>query len=384
MSIAILEVSKRSDLKRWVKFPLSLFAGNKYYVPPLIGDEIAYFNRKKNPAFQVCKVRLFLALDGNRVVGRICGIINSLEEQKLGYKRGRFGWFDSIDSHEVATMLFDTVKNWLLDEQCVEMTGPHGFNDLDMEGMLIEGFDELPTIAGNYAYPYYKALAEQYGFEKDVDYIEKRCRIPRKVPVFERMRKRYGGTTDYRVVTCANKKELLTHVDAMWELLETTFAPLYGVVPLTKDQTKFYTKKYFGFLDPDFAKFTYAKDGEMVAFMIAMPSLSAAFRKARGRLFPTGIFHILKAFRRPKNVDSLLGGIRPGASAMAIRTLSWIAMYDTMIRRNIEIVESNHQLEDNSKADLYTRYEIIYQRRSRVYKLALSPPAADDSGTTIA
>jgi hypothetical protein len=382
MSIAILEVSKRSDLKRWVKFPLSLFAGNKYYVPPLIGDEIAYFNRKKNPAFQVCKVRLFLALDGNRVVGRICGIINSLEEQKLGYKRGRFGWFDSIDSHEVATMLFDTVKNWLVDEQCVEMTGPHGFNDLDMEGMLIEGFDELPTIAGNYACPYYKALAEQYGFEKDVDYVEKRCRIPRQVPIFERMRKRYGGNTDFNVITCSNKKELLVHVDAMWELLETAFEPLYGVVPLTNDQTKFYTRKYFASLDPDFVKFTYAKDGQMVAFMIAMPNLSTAFRKAGGRLFPTGILHILKAFRKPKILDSLIGAIRPGTSAAAIRAMTWIDMYDTMIRRNIEIVESNHQLEDNTKADLFSRYEVIHQRRARVYRLALSPSTTDGSDAT--
>ena len=127
MSIAILEVSKRSDLKRWVKFPLSLFAGSEYYVPPLIGDEIAYFNRKKNPAFRVCKVRLFLALDGDRVVGRICGIINSLEEKKLGYKRGRFGWFDSIESQDVASMLFDSVKNWLVNEHCVRDDGSAWF-----------------------------------------------------------------------------------------------------------------------------------------------------------------------------------------------------------------------------------------------------------------
>ena len=264
------------------------------------------------------------------------------------------------------------------------MTGPHGFNDLDIEGMLIEGFDELPTIAGNYAYPYYKTLTEQYGFEKDVDYVEKRCRIPRQVPVLERMRKRYCDTADYHVVTCTNKKDLLTHVDAMWELLETAFEPLYGVVPLTKDQTRFYTKKYFGFLDPDFVKFTYAKNGEMVAFMVTMPNLSTAFRKAGGRLFPTGLLHILKAFHRPKTVDSLLGAIRPGASAAAIRAMTWIDMYDTMVKRNIEIVESNHQLEDNTKGDLFTRYEVIYQRRARVYRLALPPSTTAGSDATTA
>jgi hypothetical protein len=383
MSIRILEVTNRSDLKRWVKFPLSLFAGNEFYVPPLVGDEIAYFEKRKNPAFQVCEARLFVALDGDRVIGRICGIINSLEEEKLGYKRGRFGWFDSIDSQDVANGLFDCVKSWLVNEQCAEMTGPHGFNDLDGEGLLIEGFDELPTIAGNYAYPYYKDLVEKYGFEKEVDYVEKRCRLPRQVPVFERMRKRYATNTEYRVVTCTSKKELLTHVKAMWELLETAFEPLYGVVPLTNDQTKFYTKKYFGFLDPEFVKFTYANDGQMVAFMVAIPNLSAAFRKAGGKLFPTGFVHILKAFRKPETMDSLLGAIRPGRSAAAIRSMTWIDMYDTMIRRNIEFVESNHQLEDNTKADLFARYEVVYERRARVFRLALPRSTAHNSAATV-
>ena len=133
-----------------------------------------------------------------------------------------------------------------------------------------------------------------------------------------------------------------------------------------------YTKKYFSFLDPEFVKFTYARDGQMVAFMISMPNLSAAFRKARGKLLPTGLGHILMAFRKPKTLDSLLGAIRPGRSGAAIRALTWIDMYDTMIRRNVEFVESNHQLEDNTRADLFTRYEIIHQRRARVFRLALS------------
>ncbi len=374
MAVRIIEVENRRDLRRWVRFPLEHFTERSCFVPPLINDEMAYFDPRKNPAYEVCQSRLFLALRNDRPVGRICAIINSLEETKLGYKRGRFGWFDSIDDQEVATALFDVVRAWHVSEGCTEMTGPHGFNDLDMEGLLIEGFDELPTIAGNFSYPYYRTLVEQYGFTKDVDYIESRTEVPRSVPFLESMRKRYASNKDYYVLGCKTKKELLGHVNNMWELLEVAFEPLYGVVPLTAAQTKYYTRKYFGFLDPEFVKFAYSSDGRMDAFLAAMPSLSHAFVKARGRLFPTGFLHILKAFRKPAMVDFLLGAARPDVRSAAPRAMIWVEMHDSLVKRGVRFIETNHQLEDNTEAHVFTRYPAVYRRRARVFRLGLDQP----------
>jgi hypothetical protein len=340
---------------------------------------MAYFNARKNPAYEVCQSKLFLALRNDRPVGRICAIINALEEDKLGHKRGRFGWFDSIDDQEVATALFDAARAWHVGAGCTEMTGPHGFNDLDMEGLLIEGFDELPTIAGNYSYPYYRKLVERYGFAKDVDYIESRTEVPRNVPFLESMRKRYAGNKDFYVLGCKTKKELLGHVNNMWELLEVAFEPLYGVVPLTAAQTKYYTRKYFSFLDPEFVKFAYSKDGQMAAFLAAMPSLSRAFVKARGRLFPTGFVHILKAFRKPEMVDFLLGAARPTVKSAAPRAMIWVSMHDSLVKRGVRFIETNHQLENNTEAHVFTRYPTVYRRRARVFRLGLNQPAAVNS-----
>ena len=178
MGIRILEVTNRADLKRWVRMPNEIYKGNPYYIPKLISDEVAYFDRRKNPAFEIADVKLLLAVENKRLLGRVCGIVNSLETGKLGYKRGRFGWFDCVNDQAVADQLLDSVRDWCRGSGCREMTGPQGFTDLDAEGLLIEGFDHLPTISGSYNHPYYQNLLEDYGFEKDSDYVEFRSRVP--------------------------------------------------------------------------------------------------------------------------------------------------------------------------------------------------------------
>jgi hypothetical protein len=373
MSLKLLEIEGRRDLRQWVAFPYGHYRDAPNYVPQLFREEVAYFERDKNPAFEVCRTKLLLALRGGRPVGRVCGIINTLEEQKLGRKRGRFGWFETVDDQQVANLLLDAIKDWLTAEGCVEMTGPHGFSDLDVEGLLIEGFDCVPTISGCYNFPYYQGLLEHYGFTKDADYLMYRFEVPQSIPFLDRIKKRYDRLDDYRVVTCRNRRELRGHLGELWEVLEEAFAPLYGVVPLTRRQMDYYADKYFGFLDPELVKLLFSKEGEMVAFLIGMPNLSRAFQKANGRLMPFGFFHILRDYRHPIAVDFLLAGARSAHPTGLLTGIGLADMFDTLRSRGIRYVEGNHELEDNKTVhQIWSRFPIVGRRRSRVFRLDLS------------
>jgi hypothetical protein len=372
MSIDVRQVASRGELKSWVELPYRLYRDHPYHVPQIISDELAYFDRRKNPAFEVSDVRLFLASDAGQVVGRLCCIVSTLETAKLGYKRGRFGWFECTDDPAVAERLLDSAADWFRSEGCTEMTGPQGFTDLDPEGLLIEGFDHLPTISGSYNHPYYQRLFEDYGLEKAVDYIEFRSLVPQDSVLFERMRKRLARDDNYRVVTCISRKEMLSHAGAVWEVLEAAFAHLYGVMPLTEKQKDFYTKKYFGFLDPEFVKLTFSKQGELVGFIIAIPNLSDGFRRARGRLLPLGFLHLLREYRKPTAVDFLLTGVKPGEPSGLVFGLNAVAMYDTLNQRGVRYMETNRELENNTTiTGIWNKFERVFSRRSRVYRLAL-------------
>jgi hypothetical protein len=373
MSIQIREATTSDELMDWVRFPAQLYRADPYYVPPLFREERDYFDRNLNPAFDVCETRFLIALRDGDVAGRVCVIVNRLETGKLGYRRGRFGWFDSVDDQSVADALLGEGKTWLGQLGCTEMTGPHGFGDLDPEGLLVEGFEALPTISGYYNAPYYQRLLEGFGFEKDADYLEYRFAVPERVPFLERMAKRNARQPDgFRVHTCGSRKELRTKIGGVWAILEAAFAPLYGVVPLTEAQTEFYTRKYFGMLDPDFVKLVYSHHDELVAFFAAMPNLSEAFRKAGGRLFPLGFWHILRAMRRPETVDFLLAGALPGLPTGQLTAIGLAHMFDTLRARGVRYVETNRELEENKTVNqLWSRFDILHTRRSRVFRLAL-------------
>ncbi|MGI9329763.1 MAG: hypothetical protein ACR2QB_03525 [Gammaproteobacteria bacterium] len=372
MSLRIFAVENRRQLRDWVGLPYLLYRDAPNFVPQLRREQLNTFDARRNPAFRTAQVRLLLAERDGRILGRVCGLVNELETGKLGYRRGRFGWFECVDDQQVAGALLDAVQAWLREQGCVEMTGPHGFTDLDPEGVLLDGFEVLPTISGSFNFSYYPQLLENYGLTKDADYIEFRIAVPDRMPLFERLRKRLAKQTDYRVHTCKSRKELKSYLPSLWKILEDSFEPLYGVVPLTAQQRDYYTEAYFGFLDPDFVKLVFNQAGDMVGFFLAMPSLSEAFQRARGRLFPVGFWHLLRAFRRPKTVDFLLAAARPGEPSTILAPLGLIAIFDTLRERGVEYVETNHELEENTTVNqVWSKMTLINQRRSRVYRLPL-------------
>ena len=325
MAVEIIEVDSGPGLKDWVTFPNRLYRGDPRYVPQLIGQELDFFDRAKNPSFKIAQTRLLAARRDGRLVGRVCGIIHQLEAAKLGFHRGRFGWFECAEDPEAAAALLGALESWFREEGCREMTGPHGFTDLDPEGMLVEGFDAQPTISGSYNKPYYPALVEALGFQKEIDYIETRFEVPRETPaVFQMMEKKVHPVRARRRLPPGGgpyQGRVRHYAGQFWEVLEASFAHLYGVTPLTEEQKAFYQKKYFGFIDPRFLQLVVDGSGRLQGFFLGLPSLSRAFQRAGGRLFPLGFYHILRAFKRFDSVDFYFAGVHPQANPKKILPL---------------------------------------------------------------
>jgi hypothetical protein len=376
MTISISAVQNRSDLKQWLAFPLGLYRDDPHYIPQLIRDELDFFSPEKNPSFRVAEARLLLACRNGEAAGRVFGAIHRLETQKLGYKRGRFGWFESVDDPDVAAAMLGALEKWFIREGCREMTGPQGFTDLDPEGMLVEGFDALPTIAGSYNKPYYPSLLERLGFEKEVDYIEQRVEVPQEPPaLFKMMEKKAVPAAEaegYRLVQDLTKKRLRGYVVQFWEVLEAAFEKLYGVTPLTDEQKAYYTRKYFGYIDPRFVQMVVDGQDRLQGFFLGLPSLSRAFQKAGGRLWPLGFYHILRGFKQYDTVDFYFAGARPGANPQRILPLMILGMYRSTRAKNVRYIETNRELETNTMiVNAWSRFNVVNKRRTRIFRKRL-------------
>lgn len=376
MAMEIAEVRSRSELKEWVTFPNRLYRDDPRYVPQLIGQELEFFDRAKNPSFDIARVRLLSARRDGRTVGRVCGIVHELEAAKLGYRRGRFGWLECAEDPEAAAALLGALEGWFREAGCREMTGPHGFTDLDPEGMLVDGFDLQPTISGSYNKPYYPALVEAQGFQKEVDYIETRVEVPREVPpLFQLMEKKAvpaAQAEGYRLVEGLTKRGVRQYAGQFWEVLEASFANLYGVTPLTEAQKAFYQKRYFGFIDPRFLQMVVDGSGRMQGFFLGLPSLSRAFQRAGGRLFPLGFYHILRAFKRFDTVDFYFAGVHPQANPKKILPLMILGMWRSVHATGVRFVETNRELETNTAiVNVWSRWGVLNRRRTRIYRKPL-------------
>jgi hypothetical protein len=374
MNVEIKVVETKRDLRTFVKVPFGIFKGNTCWVPPLISDELETFYRKKNPAYRNADTKLFIAYKNEKPVGRIAGINSYIANEKYNTKNLRFGWFDTENDYEVASALFKAVENWAKELGMETLTGPHGFSDLDPEGMLTKGFDQLATIAVYYNHPYYPEFAERYGFKKDVDYVEFRSAVPYETGITEklfrlvdRIKMRKGN--NLKLLKFRKKRELMSRAKEVFHLLDDTFEEIYGSVPLTEEQVNYYVKKYFTFVDKDLIKVVANKDDELVGFLIAMPNLSKAFQKARGRLFPLGWYFILKALKNSDVLDLYLGGIKKRYRGLGVDLLMVTEMVKTALEKGFKYTESNVELEENKKAHAEWKYfNPRLHKRRRIYK----------------
>jgi hypothetical protein len=345
-------------------------------VPQLIHDDMEVFNKAKNPAYENADARLFLACKDGKVVGRVAAINSRVANQKYNTKNLRFGWFESANDPEVAAALFKPVESWARELGLETITGPHGFCDLDPQGMLVEGYDQLPTIAGFYNFPYYQKLVEDQGFQKEIDYVEFRTPVPAGMSAFpekllrlaERIKERGG----LRLLRYTKKKDLLSRGKELFHLIDEAFAEIYGAVPLTEKQVNYFIKKYFSFVDKDLLQMVVNEKDEMIGFMLAMPSLSKAFQKANGHLFPLGWWHILRALKKNDVLDFYLAGIKTAYRGMGVDLLMVVEMARGAVARGFKFTESNQELETNNKIQAQWKYfNPVQHKRKRIFKKVL-------------
>jgi len=349
----IKEVKTSSDLNRFIAFPDKLYKGNKYRVPQLHSIERSTLTIGKNPAFDYCEAKYWLAYKDNTIVGRITAIINTSANKIWNEKVVRFGWIDFIDDLDVSKKLIETVEEWGKSKGMETVQGPLGFTDFDLEGMLVEGFEELGTQAVIYNYPYYPAHIEKHGYKKDVDWLQFEITIPRIVPdkikrVAEIVQKKYN----VRPLKVKKRKEIIPYAGKMFQLINESFKDLYGFVPLTDKQIKYYTKMYFSLIDPRFVSFVINEKDELIGFGLSVASLSKALIKAKGKLFPFGFIHILKAIKYNDTVDLLLQAVKPEYHNKGIPAIFFKEMMQSSIDAGMKTAISSHALEDNKSAFL--------------------------------
>lgn len=370
MSVVIKKVSTKSDLKKFIRFNYEFYKDNPYSVPDLYSDMVDTLSREKNAAFEFCEADYFLAYRDGKIVGRVAAIINHRANETWQKKIVRFGWIDFVDDAEVSDALIDTVKAWGRERGMQEIEGPLGFTDMDSEGMLIEGFDQLSTMATIYNYPYYPVHMERMGFEKSADWVEMKIYIPDAIPekhkrISDIIQRKYN----LRVRKLTDKKDVIKSGVAhdIFRLINDAYAPLFGFSRMTEAQIDQYVNVYIPVLDLRMVTLVETEEGEIVAVGISMPSLSEALQKAKGKFFPFGWYHLLKALKwnRPKVLDLLLVAVRPDYQSKGVNALLFTDLIPVYQEMGFEYAESNPELEDNGRVQNQWQYFKTEQHKRR-------------------
>jgi GNAT superfamily N-acetyltransferase len=374
--VTIKEVTSKRDLREFVKFNIHLYRKNKFHVPGLISEEMTTLDRHRNPAFEYCKAVYYMAYLEDRMVGRIAVMVNESSNKVWRQRYARFGWVDFIDDDEVVDSLFEAAETWAHDQGMETIVGPMGFTDLDHEGMLVEGFNHLGTMATIYNYPYYRCQLERLGYIKETDWHEFKIYIPEGIPekherIGEIVKERYG----LEVVKCRSTKELMRWARQVFELLNIAYAPLYGYAPLTEKQIDYYLSIYVPMLRLDLVTLIVRQeDQRLVGFGISLPSLSEAMREAGGRFFPLGWFYLLRALKKkPEVVDLYLIAIHPKYQNKGVNALLFNDLIPIYRKLGVRYAESNPELEGNTAVQSqWTYFRREHHKTRRLYKKDIS------------
>ena len=375
--VKICKVDNKSDLKRFIEFHYDLYEGNEYDVPNLYSDDLNTLSPDKNAAFDFCEAELYLAIKDEKVVGRVAAIINHKANKKWGHNSVRFGWLDFIDDKEVSSALLDAVEKFGKSKGMNRMIGPLGFTDMDPEGMLTWGFDQLGTMPTIYNYSYYPEHIESIkGFEKDNDYVEYKIYIPDHIPekyskISAMIQKRYN--LHVRKLT---KKDVFDdgYGKKIFQVINATFKDLYGYSELSEKQIDQYVNMYFPFIDLNLVTLVedWNADKKLVGVGITLPSLSHALQKCRrGRLYPFGWWHMLRAikFHKTNIVDLLLLGVLPEYRMKGANALMFSDLIPRYQEYGFEWAETQVEMETNENVQSQWQYfEIENHKRRRCYK----------------
>lgn len=376
MSVTVRAIpATKKELSRYVQFGIDLYKGNPYFVPPLIFDDVNTLLPEKNPAFDFSEAQSFMAYRDGKPAGRITAIINRMLNEKTGRKEARFGFVDFVDDPEVSGALFKAAEDWSRERGMDDIIGPMGFSDMDHEGMLVEGFDEMGTMATIYNYPYYPAHMERMGYRKDTDWIEFRITIPERLPEkMERIAEIVLNKYDLRIKKFTSAKKIKEQYgEALFKLINEAYAELYGYSPLTDKQISYYIDMYLGFLKLDYVSIVVDRDDNLIGVRISMPSMTKALQKSQGKLFPFGWWHMLKALKGHNDVvDLMLIAVRPEYQSKGVNSLFFYDLCNLFIRDGVKYAETNLELEENIHVQSQWEYfERRQHRRRRAYRKSL-------------
>ena len=359
--INVKEIHTREELNTFVEFPFTLYHDHPYWVPPIKKEELEVLDKTKNPVFKNAEAAFFLAYKDEKVVGRIAAMINWIEVDHLQKRKVRFGWFDTIDDVNVTKALLEAVRTFGHAHNMSFMEGPVGFSNLDKAGMLVEGYEEMNTMITHYNYPYYVEHMQQLGMEKLAQWVEYEIKIssfedsPEKVRRFgEMILERY----QLNVLHFTKTKQLLPYVEQMFVLLEETYNKLQTFVPVQPYQIQHYKEKYFRYIHPEYIKCVADKNGKLVAFVIIMPSFTKALKKANGKMFPWGIFHVLNAQYFNHRASFYLIGVHPEYQNKGVTAIIFNEIQKLFNKKGITVVETNPELEENDAIqNMWKNYE---------------------------
>ena len=377
MAVEIRSVSSKRDLKKFIRFNYELYKDNAYSVPDLYEDMLNTFSKEKNPAFEFCDAEYFSAYKEGKLVGRVAAIINNRANETWNTRNVRFGWIDFVDDKEVSEALLNAVAQWGKQRGMTDIVGPLGFTDIDAEGMLIEGFDQLSTMATIYNYPYYPEHMVAWGFEKQTDWIEKKLFVPKSVPDgYQRIADIVMKRCNLHIHKIKSRKEI-KNTDLpyrIFDLINEAYSPLFGYSKMSKKQVDQYVKSYFPLLDMRMVTVVEDANNEIVAVGISMPSIARALQKAKGKLFPFGWYHLAKAlfFKRSDILDLLLVGVKPEYQSKGVNALLFADLIPTYIKMGFSYGETNPELEGNDKVQSQWKYlDSETHKRRRCYHKAL-------------
>lgn len=364
--ITIKEVKCKRDFIDFVKFPFELYQDNSFWVPPIISDEILSFN-PENDIFKTVDAHFFLAYKNNKIVGRIVAIINWTEVNELHKRKIRFGWLDMIDDIEVTYLLLKKVEEIGIKNNLDYIEGPMGFSNMDKAGLLTFGFQEIATMIGLYNHSYYVNHLEKLNFIPEASWIEFKFEL-KNIPIhkIENIAKAIENRYHVRSLKFKKSSEIIPYVNEMFNLLNKTYADLQSFVPIQPFQIEHYKTKYIKYIRPEFISIVMDENEKIIAFAITMPSMSKAFQKAKGSLFPFGFWHLYQATQKNNQVEFYLIGVDPEFQNKGIAALIFRDFYHSFKNNNIRTCETNPQLEENKKVQQLWRnfFPEIHKKRS--------------------
>ena len=368
--IIIKEVTNKKELKAFVHFPNVLYRGNPYYVPQIESMDRDTLTPGKNHAFEVCEGKCWLAYDQKgEIVGRVAGIINHKYNEKTGERICRFGWIDFIDDPNVVKALMDTVEGYAREKGMDTMNGPMGFLEFDAAGVLVEGYDKLPTAYGKYNAPYYEQHLLDLGYVKDADYVEYLIKVPDVIPErYARMAELVSIKNSLHQAVIHNRTELMPYLDGLFRCLNSAYSKLHGFSELTLGQCDDLKKQFLSNINVDYVSIVLDADEHVVGFGVALPSLSKAMQKAKGSLFPFGWINMLKALKQNDTLDLLLIAIDEKYKNKGVNAMIFDKFAQGITKNGVKYIESTRELEDNTSVQNLWRYlEHDLTKRARTY-----------------